>query len=273
MAPLNPLATNPVFRIPTAFVLLCGLALFATGCGKGGGEGGSARRADADVKPLEITESMALLERAKARPGIQMQVQICEQILTEYPDSPEVEEALYFLAKSLAFLNRYEDAVTRYRELVERFPGGSFNVDAHQYIWNYARKAEKDEEAFQKAVQTAITDTKLYLSSNPEGWLSAQGTSLAYAYLELEDYDGARDTYERIVQSEPTDDPLREQARITAQFHIGNIYREQDARDEAIAAYEKALELVKASDEVLAPETRDTNEASIRQAIGELRGG
>lgn len=52
-----------------------------------------------------------------------------EQILTDYPDSPLAEVAMYYLASSHKEKGEYEQAISVYQQLIEKY-GSGFWVDS-----------------------------------------------------------------------------------------------------------------------------------------------
>jgi tetratricopeptide (TPR) repeat protein len=257
-----------ILRLPTLLVLLFLLPLLLGCPGKDRPTGGDAPPAEAP--PVEMSDSRALLDYAKTRGiGVDERIQALEQLVSDYPESPEAEEALGFLADTLANQMRVEEAAARYRELVERYPGGGGNHRAHRYLVGYARRVLEDEEQARAFLRAAVKDLSLALDEDPGRLLGPTAIELANAQLELEDWEGALATYGRMVEAPSGDDVEREVYRITAEFHIGNVLARLGRTGEARASYERTRGMIDATGDLDAVR-RGEMEARVREAFEAL---
>jgi len=240
------------------------LALVAPGCA----ESEPAPAPDAP-RPLDISAPAALLERIR-QPGTRDRIELCRQLLEDYPDSPQAEEALYLLGQAYQSLNRHEEAAARFRDLVTRYPAGEFNAAAHPFLWAYARKVEGDEAVYRAAVERAIEDLRSRLEANPGEWTGEIGMHLATAHCEIEDWDGALEVYGEIASRPEPEEARAAETRVQARFYAAEIHRRLDRLDAAAAAYEASLELLSRA-EPIDPARRRTLEANIRERLQEIR--
>jgi len=252
------------------FAILAVLLGLAVGCGERSTPAEPTPPAPGEPAPPRISESQALLDLARTRAvGAQKRISILEQILSDYPNAPETEESLSLLADSLANFGRVDEAYGRYQELIRRFPAGIFNAKAHAYSIGYAHNVSKDPEALAMALHAAVEDLGACLDKHPEELLGPAAIIRANAQLELEDWEGALETYRRMVSAPPTDAPEREEYRITASFHIGNVRERQGKRQDARRAFEEARSLL-AKTTSLDPGRRAALDEGIRRALDSL---
>mgnify|MGYP002629586304 CR=1 FL=1 len=84
-------------------------------------------------------------------------------ILQNYPNYPRVDEALFFLAFSLADIGQETDALQMYSKLVKSYPKSDFVPDSYNAIGEYYfnnNNAFKALQAYKRAA--AFTDSKIY---------------------------------------------------------------------------------------------------------------
>lgn len=252
-----------------AAVALLVFSSIAAGCGGNSESGSSSKNAESrPIETIEITAAAALLDRAR-QPGVEDRATLCEQILEDYPESPEAEEALFLLCKLDQNANRHESAYNRYRRLVESHPAGRFASEAHQYLWSYEARIAQDEQAHDRATMAAIEDLRARLEKHPEEWLGASGRTLTMAYLERGDIEGAVGALERQIAAEPSERAIDEQTRVTALFHLGSLHVREENFAEARAAFERGLEVIE-SNEVIDDVSRDASRTSFQTALAQL---
>ncbi len=251
------------------------LLLIASGCGgdttdedRSGSNGERESRSIESAEPFEITAAAALLERAR-QPGTGERAVLCQQILDDFPDSPEAQEALFLLCKLDQNANRHEAAYEGFRRLVSEYPAGKFASEAHQYIWSYESKVAQDEGAHARATSDAIADLTARLDRHPDEWLDASGRTLAMAYLERGDTEGAIGALEKQIDAAPSERSLAEQTRITAYFHLGSLYVREGNHAQARSTFERGLKALEAS-EVIDSVSRDASRTSFETAIAQL---
>lgn len=92
-------------------------------------------------------------------------MRIYEAILAEYPDYPARDEVLFSLGYNLYELNRREDAVARYEELIRDFPKSQFVPDAYIQLGNHYfdnNKLLPAKENYEKARDSGVPKIYAY---------------------------------------------------------------------------------------------------------------
>ncbi len=112
-------------------------------------------------------------------------------ILQNYPNYPRIDEALFFLAFSLADIGQETDALQMYSKLVKSYPKSDFVPDSYNAIGEYYfnnNNAFKALQAYKRAA--AFKDSKIYtFALYKMGW----------CYYNVGEYGTAIDTMKELV--------------------------------------------------------------------------
>ncbi len=132
------------------------------------------------------------------------------------------------LGDVLAILGRYPEALTAYRQAAELDPA---YVAPQSGLGNVYVKMGRHAEAaaaYRRAINLA-----------PEtAWFHR---NLALVYEQQGNYEAALEAYQQAINRYPAGQPGRDQAAIW--YYVGNAYRTLRRYDEAITAYQRAIEL------------------------------
>ncbi len=132
-------------------------------------------------------------------------------------------EARYFVGVAQERLGRRPEAVTAFRELLERSPDFAPALNYLGYMWT--EKGENLEEALQ-LVRRAVA-----LDPNNAAYLD----SLGWAHFQLGQLESARGHLERAAELLPEDATVLE--------HLGDLYQKLGRTEDAIKVYRRSLEL------------------------------
>jgi soluble lytic murein transglycosylase len=113
---------------------------------------------------------------------------VFERVARDYPSAKEGREALNYSAATLLRLERFNEAVARYKEYIERYPTGERIETAHLNVIDTLREAGRPQEALDWVAKTrtrfsgSVTETnavfaKLRLHVAESQWRDAIATA------------------------------------------------------------------------------------------------
>ncbi|MET0406493.1 MAG: tetratricopeptide repeat protein, partial [Cystobacter sp.] len=92
-------------------------------------------------------------------------MRIYEELLRDYPEWPQRDEALFYLGYNQQELNRRDDAVKNYLELVQKYPQSQFVPDTYIQLGNHFFDNNKLKEArsyYEKALGSQVPKIHAY---------------------------------------------------------------------------------------------------------------
>jgi len=153
-----------------------------------------------------------------------------EIILRKYPESPYSKSAIFHQGVIHLNMERYEKSIELLEKFVEesaQFP----NIHAAYYKIGEAQFQLKRYKEAKKNFDKAWSLNAAYMKKDPELMFH-----MGEAYFENQDYNTARALYEQLVDLYPA-----ESFSNLVAIRIGDFLRAESKEDDAIKAYEKAI--------------------------------
>jgi len=163
-------------------------------------------------------------------------IEKCQMLITNYPDSKHVDDAVLLMGKAFYEKGEYDLAITKFEELQSNFPASELNEEGQLYL----AKSHVAEEARTEAVGIL----KALVQARPNSRFSDEilfllGTSSIHVGNESE----AVQYLELLAKKHP-----QTEFRLDADLEMADLYAEREEYDKALVIYEK-LSDVKLSDE------------------------
>jgi len=130
-------------------------------------------------------------------------LQLFQELLQIYPDSPAAEEAKFFIPNCLHLLGNYDEAIKGFNEYLEHYPNGFFVQQAKVGI-GYAFSAKGDTEQSIDIFQRILEDSPEYVLRD------AVYMQLGKNFEEMGSLDKAREAYQNIVINFPNSPFLKD---------------------------------------------------------------
>ncbi len=160
-------------------------------------------------------------------------------------------EALYFKGRVQIEMNSMDEAQKTADELKVLIEDG-MNGKAMRFYYNIMGMIELEKQNFSEAIEYLNQAHALLPSQyNPDHRQALFIDSLASAYYRAEDYESARQEYERIIQL-TTGRLFCGDLYAKSFCMLGRIYEEKDMKPQAIEHYQKFLGLLKDADSGIA---------------------
>lgn len=158
------------------------------------------------------------------------------RVMNEYPESPEVEESLYWLGWLAQVNNNLVGANDFFEKLTQRFPSSRYaEISLHQMATNYSRLGNSEKE---------IESLKKIVANFPDGEYSKlASSSLVASYAQAQNYRSALEAMSVFSENDPAN-KLNPSNLLTR----GNSLAEAGNKKAALKAFEKLLELFPASE-------------------------
>lgn len=172
-----------------------------------------------------------------------------ERFINNYPQSNQVAYALLGIAECYEYKGEYKKVLTKYQEIIERYPGSGADYDAglkvdaitegddykgeplRLYTLEYKLwKEGKYEESIGICREIVSRYPKAHLASSVQYYIG-------YIYqFELEDYEQAIKEYQKVLKEYP-----KSHRASFAQYRIGECDKNLERYDLAEEAFEKVL--------------------------------
>jgi len=166
----------------------------------------------------------------KAEDDFKKSIEKCAKVLTRYPGSSYVDEALLLMGKALFQRADYQEAIQTFDKLVTAHPEGDKVVEA--LYWK--AKAEFQEKLYTDCLMTI---DRLDGREIEQGWAEELAFLRGETYYCVEDYRSCYDELQRLISQKSSsrwrDEGLLRMAQ--SQFHLG-LY------DEALTSFQDLVE-------------------------------
>lgn len=157
--------------------------------------------------------------------------QIFERLVREFPTGNDTGGAAYILAALRYNRSEYESALPYFRQAVENLEPGERLNNSLLFLGRTLERMRRPREAVEPLKRVAaITDN----NPNRAGALQTLGT----LQIELEDFEGALQTYQTLIPIAPD-----QATRAEAMTKVGLVLDRLDRMDEAVAQFERVLDL------------------------------
>lgn len=153
-----------------------------------------------------------------------------EILIQNYPESPYAKTALFHQGVIHLNMERYSKSVEGLERFVEENPKSSFVHAAYYKIGEALFQMKKYREAKESFDKAWSLDAD-YMKRDPELMFH-----MGEAYFENQEFKTARAIYEELIDLYP-----RETFSNLVAIRIGDFLREENKHDDAIKAYEKAI--------------------------------
>jgi outer membrane protein assembly factor BamD (BamD/ComL family) len=121
---------------------------------------------------------------------------LCEELMANYPEAAQVNDAKYYLGLSELRLNNFDQAKAIFESLVKELPQGPLSDKANLGLIDVANLSEHYEQALEQA--------KAFLAAQPQtSSLSLVYLKMARSNLKLARWDEARKLLNKILQEFP----------------------------------------------------------------------
>ncbi len=218
-------------------------------------------------------------------------VRQCSKLISEYPDSKYVDDALYLMASSYYYWRRYQDALDWFGQLEESYPESDLLPEVrymtalcHLELGEYveaeniltqilatARGEERDRIVFalsdvalgRKELDRAVHYLTTLLEGEASGRLRLDASlELGDAYFEKGAYDSAAMSYEIVAQGSG-----KREERVEARKRMGQAWQARGDCERALEIYSRLLLSVEKESEK--GKKRDPQEAELLLRMGE----
>lgn len=154
----------------------------------------------------------------------------CEKLITDYPDSKWVDDAILLIGKSFYEKRDYDEAIRKFMELKENFPESDLN-EAGQY---YLSKSYLEDEKFEQAVPSLQRFIEKYSRSRyQEEVLFLLGTTL----MKQGDSDNAAGYLDRLSREYP-----KSRYKIEADLEMAEFYLEKEEPEKSLVVFQRLVD-------------------------------
>ncbi len=166
----------------------------------------------------------------KARDDFQKSIKKCVKVLTTYPKSSYVDEALLLMGKAFYQKSEYEEAIKAFDKLLTENP----ESDKREVVLYWKAKAEFNSELYPECLMTMdqIDD-----GSIPPGWEDELGFLRGETYFSVESYMESYNEFNKLLEEESSsrwrDEGLLRMAQ--CQFYLEDY-------DEALRSFQDLVE-------------------------------
>lgn len=214
----------------------------------------------------------------------------CSKVISEYPDSKYVDDALFLMASSYYHWGRYQDSMDWYGQLQESYPQSEKIREArymtalcHLALYEYvdaeniltemlatSKGDERQKIIFSLAevsverneMESAVRHLRSLLRENPSDELALEANlALGDAYFESGAYDSAAMSYEGVVNRSG-----KKEQRVEARKRMGQAWQASGDYETALDVYSRLLLAVESPPGAKA---RDLQEATLLLRMGE----
>ncbi len=158
-------------------------------------------------------------------------IQKCQQLITSYPKSKYVDDAILLIGKCLYEIGQYDEAIIKFNELKENFPASKLNEEGLLYTAKSYLGKKNNDQAVAIMLELAgekgagrLSDEVLFLL----------GTSL----IKVDREDEAVEYLEALARRYP-----RSPRRVNADLEAADLYAARGDFDKSIKIYEGLREL------------------------------
>ncbi|MBI1849608.1 MAG: hypothetical protein HYR85_04635 [Planctomycetes bacterium] len=226
--------------ITGVLLALLGLGVALAGCSKV-----EKPAADPPAAKKAITDDEALLERAR-RAGIAEQIEICERILREYPESPSAFEAAYALQQDYTLKGDGEAARAICEKIVAKYRNPLVLPSALSFLSQYW-EGKGDHAKATPYLEAGVALYRDRLAKDPSGWTGADGILLGDSLFGLKRDEEAIAAYRKIIDSATPEVRSTSLQPLTAAQHMADAYLRLGKKDAALAAIDEAGALLEVS--------------------------
>jgi TolA-binding protein len=154
----------------------------------------------------------------------------CEQLITGYPDSKWVDDAILLIGKAFYEKQDYDEAIRKFNELKENFPESDLNAEGQYYL----SKSLLEDEKIDQAVPVMRRFTEKHVKSKyMEEILFLLGTTLMKAG-ESEDAAGFLD---QLSTKYP-----KSRFKIEADLEMAEFYLEKEEPEKSLEVYQRLVD-------------------------------
>lgn len=155
----------------------------------------------------------------------------CEMLITNYPDSKWVDDAILLIGKSFYEQREYNEAIRKFNELRDNFPKSDLNEEGQYYL----AKSFREDEKIEQAAQTMRRFVEKYPKSDYlEEVLFLLGTTLMKEG-ESEEAAGYLDRLSREFS--------RSAYKIKADLEMAEFYLEKEEPEKSLEVYTRLVDL------------------------------
>ncbi|MEJ2721426.1 MAG: tetratricopeptide repeat protein [bacterium] len=166
-----------------------------------------------------------------AKEKYEQSIEKCQQLITNYPKSKYVDDAIFLIGKCYYEIGQYDDAILKFSELEENFPDSKLNEEAKLYAAKSYLGKKNDERAVQILLEMA---EKKGVNKLSDEVLFLLGTSL----MKIDREDEAVGYLEALAKKYP-----KSPRRVDADLEIADIYASREEYEKSIAIYEGLSDL------------------------------
>lgn len=189
-------------RISPGLLLLC-VSFFPFGCA-------SSRSSQLQGAEYYFEEGMKDLEKKRCLEAIEK----FQRLISNFPGSPRISDAQYYLAESYFCNQDYVNAIFEYQRLIDTYPSSQWVDEAQFKIGESHFRQLRRPELDQKETYEALNYFRYFLEDNPDSPL-------------------AKTAYQRIAECR--------NRLAQKQYLVGHLYQRQGYLEAATMAYEEVI--------------------------------
>lgn len=187
----------------------------------------------AHERRLESDKPDKFIDRARSRPHLQSAIRACKDIVAFNIPYSKLDQVYYFLGYNYGELGEVKESVRYFKELIKRFPEGSFAGEAYRELGEYAFETR------------GYSDARLYLEvaakrAQPRS-LSRIQHKLAWSYYRTRDYNRAVDMMKQAVTSAASGQEKLVSVREEALRDLAIFMTETGRVEEALDYFQKSV--------------------------------
>jgi TolA-binding protein len=188
-----------------------------------------------DKTESKIVKVSAMTQIADAYQDInQMEkaIEVYDQILKEYPDSPHTDYAQFRQGVALLKLEQIEAATMSFHSLQANFPRSRYLPDVAYYLG----LAHFKQDNWPQTIK--YTEQYLLEAQEPQAFVAEAQYLLAYAYFHMQNYTQALASFEKLKNYYPADHSI---AR-AAQMHLAKCFYYMGKTQEALEKFQMMVD-------------------------------
>jgi len=143
---------------------------------------------------LEAGEAERALDQYEANTLKQRALEIYQRILSDFPDFPDCDKIVFFMAHEYRELGKIDEMLKQYHTIVTKYPDSTFAPESHLLLGDYYFSQKQDVEK-----STAEYQAVLKYPDSPA--VAAARYKLAWCRINVVDFKGALKLFEESVRS------------------------------------------------------------------------